>query len=68
MVLKSIKSIQGKRDYMEDRYNYLERNGLIIAFVCDGHGGHTVAEITSKNLGPVLYNTVSKFPTHLVMS
>lgn len=60
---RDVKSIQGKRDYMEDRYSYFESQdrGIIIAFVCDGHGGEKVAEITSKRLTQILYELVYNF-------
>lgn len=48
--LLSVNSIQGKRNYMEDRYAYLHKNFITIAMVCDGHGGSDVAESTSKEL------------------
>lgn len=50
MVLLSVKSIQGKRDYMEDCYAYIEKEGIIVAMVCDGHGGDEVAKKTAKEL------------------
>lgn len=60
MVLLSVKSIQGKRDYMEDRYAYLERNGIIIAMVCDGHGGDKIADLTAQELPKKLLAVLSK--------
>jgi len=50
MVLKSVKSIKGKREYMEDRYAYIEKDDIIVSMVCDGHGGHEVADKTCKQL------------------
>ena len=57
--LKSVKSIQGKRSYMEDRYAYLHKNFITIAMVCDGHGGFEVAEFTSRELPLRLLNALS---------
>jgi serine/threonine protein phosphatase PrpC len=58
MVLLSVKSIKGKRPYMEDRYAYFEENGIIIAFICDGHGGYITAENTVNKLTPMLYKNL----------
>ena len=60
MVLLSVKSIQGRREYMEDRYVYLEDKGIIIAMVCDGHGGYQVAAETVKNLPQLIFNALHK--------
>jgi len=43
---------------MEDRYSYFEKNGTIISFVCDGHGGYTTAERTVKELTQILYENL----------
>lgn len=58
MVLTSVKSIKGRREYMEDRYAYLEADDIIIAMVCDGHGGSTVAEKTANELPKILLETL----------
>jgi serine/threonine protein phosphatase PrpC len=50
MVLGSVKSIQGKREYMEDRYAYIEHGGITIAMVCDGHGGQRVSSKAAYEL------------------
>lgn len=50
MTLLSIKSIQGKREYMEDRHAFLKEKNIMIALICDGHGGHQVADDTSREL------------------
>jgi serine/threonine protein phosphatase PrpC len=60
MVLLSVESIRGHRDYMEDRYAYIEKAGILIAMVCDGHGGYQVAEDTSKELPQRLLKTLKK--------
>lgn len=59
MTLLSVKSIQGRRDYMEDRYSYLEKDDMTIAILCDGHGGDQVANITSLGLPELLYDRIS---------
>ncbi len=64
MLTTSVKSIQGKRDYMEDRYVYLERKGITIAFVCDGHGGYQVAELVKRILPDILYSYIDQFKPH----
>lgn len=58
MVLLSVKSIQGKREYMEDRYAYMEKNNITVAMVCDGHGGFHAAAATIKNLPHMIYNAL----------
>lgn len=60
MALLSINSIQGKRDYMEDRYAYLNQDGIIITMVCDGHGGSNVANKTAKELPIKLFSVLRK--------
>nr|QBK87635.1 MAG: protein phosphatase 2C [Marseillevirus LCMAC201] len=60
MVLLSVKSIQGRREYMEDRYAYLEDKGIIIAMICDGHGGYQVAAETIKNLPQLILDALHK--------
>lgn len=64
MVLESVKSIQGKRDYMEDRYSYVDQDGIIIAFICDGHGGDQVAETVKHILPEILFHRVKTFKPH----
>ena len=58
MVLLSVKSIQGKREYMEDRYAYIEKNNITVAMVCDGHGGFQASSITIKNLPYMIHNAL----------
>jgi serine/threonine protein phosphatase PrpC len=60
MVLVSVKSIQGRRDYMEDRYAYIEKHGIIIAMICDGHGGFQVASETVKYLPHLILDELLK--------
>jgi serine/threonine protein phosphatase PrpC len=38
----------GKRKYMEDYYNVISFEDLILVTVCDGHGGHHCSEFVSK--------------------
>jgi serine/threonine protein phosphatase PrpC len=68
MVLLSVKSIQGRREYMEDRYAYIEEDNIIIAMVCDGHGGYQVAADTARELPQrilrVLQQTVGTHVKH----
>lgn len=59
MTLSSVKSIQGRRDYMEDRYSYFKKDDMIIAMVCDGHGGDKVSNLTALGLPELLYNRIS---------
>jgi len=64
MVLLSVKSIKGKRDYMEDYYNYKESSlGCIVAMVCDGHGGKNVAKLTNTKLTDILLNLADSIIT-----
>ncbi|KKL70317.1 hypothetical protein LCGC14_2106130 [marine sediment metagenome] len=58
MVLLSVKSIQGRREYMEDRYAYIEDKGIIIAMICDGHGGYQVAAETTRELPRLILNAL----------
>jgi len=58
MVLLSVKSVQGERDYMEDRYSYYEKGDCTITILCDGHGGHKTAEVTVKILPEIIYNVI----------
>lgn len=58
MVLLSVKSIKGRRNYMEDRYAYIDQDNIIVAMVCDGHGGQQVAAETVQNLPQLLLDTV----------
>jgi len=62
-MLLSVKSIQGNREYMEDKYIYIEdeSNGTILSFICDGHGGDKTSTMTIKWLSPLLLNTMKKF-------
>ena len=60
MVLLSVKSIQGKREYMEDRYAHIERNGMMVAMVCDGHGGYQVADDTARDLPSLILRALQK--------
>ncbi len=60
MVLLSVKSIQGKREYMEDRYAYLEDKGIIVAMICDGHGGYQVAAETAQDLPGLILKALHK--------
>lgn len=50
MVLLSVASERGKREYMEDYWAYFETQNYTIAFVCDGHGGRNAAQVTSTQL------------------
>lgn len=60
MVLLSVKSIKGKREYMEDRYVYVEEDGYIVALVCDGHGGHQVANETIRELPYIILSRIKR--------
>ena len=60
MTLLSVKSIQGKRDYMEDRYAYI-KDHITVAMVCDGHGGYQVAAKTANELPGLLLNGLKTF-------
>ena len=55
MTILSVKSIKGRREYMEDRYAYIEENGIIVAMVCDGHGGYEVAKETCLALPKLIH-------------
>jgi len=54
MVLLSVNSIKGRREYMEDCYEYIKKDNIIIAMVCDGHGGSDVSNKTCKQLPNLL--------------
>jgi len=54
-----VASIKGKRDYMEDTWYYNKKNGITIAFICDGHGGDTISKLTREKLANLLFNNVS---------
>lgn len=56
MVLLSVNSIKGKRNYMEDRYSYIEEYGIIVAMICDGHGGYQASQQTVKDLPYIILN------------
>lgn len=60
MVLSSVESIQGHREYMEDQHSYLEEDGIIVAMVCDGHGGTDVSLQTSTVLSRRILKTLHK--------
>jgi len=54
-----VKSIQGKRDYMEDRWAYYISDSqktprVLVALVADGHGGDKMANKTSLDLPTLL--------------
>lgn len=51
-----VKTIQGKREYMEDYYAFLHQYGITVAMVCDGHGGDTVSKTTVKELPKKIIN------------
>jgi len=63
MGLLSVKSVKGKRDYMEDYYNYVHSYGCSVGMVCDGHGGKAVARETSTKLPPILLNIANNTTT-----
>lgn len=53
MILHSVKSIQGNRDYMEDRFVYYNDDiyNFGYAFIADGHGGDKTSNLTCSGLG-----------------
>lgn len=61
MVLVSVNSVQGRREYMEDRYAYHEKDGIIVAMVCDGHGGFQVAAKTANSLPHRIMDALKQF-------
>jgi serine/threonine protein phosphatase PrpC len=54
MTLLSVKSIKGRRDYMEDYYNFVQKGPITVAMVCDGHGGYATAQKTTNVLPNLL--------------
>lgn len=63
MVLLSVKSIKGRREYMEDRYAYFKKDNILICILCDGHGGYLASDITCKELPQLLFNALEKVNT-----
>lgn len=57
MKVHSATSIQGKRDYMEDRGSFLSHEDVFVAMVCDGHGGDSMSKSTASNLPIKLIKT-----------
>jgi len=57
----SVKSIRGKREYMEDRYAFHTfKNGVMVGMVSDGHAGSKVTEHLSANLPFLLSNSIRR--------
>lgn len=66
MKLNSIKSIQGNRPYMEDRYTYAsdEIYDFGVAFIADGHGGEYVSELLCHELLDTLLGFIEKLKVY----
>ena len=45
---------------MEDRYTFIKDKGIVVAMVCDGHGGYKVANDTAIELPPRIVNALDK--------
>lgn len=56
----SYKSIQGRREYMEDRVGMINGGNKVVC-VFDGHGGEEMAEKASQNLPAILHDSLKDF-------
>lgn len=65
-MLQSVQSIQGSREYMEDKYVYFEHGEEKIgfAFVCDGHGGDKTAITTTEKLSSLFLPLIERVRTN----
>lgn len=64
MKILSSTSIQGKRDYMEDRGSYINHKDCFVSMVCDGHGGDSISKLTVKELTPRLLKSIYTVKSH----
>ena len=48
----------------EDRWHILERNGVTIATVADGHGSHSVSQFVVDRLPEELFRRIKSTPSH----
>ena len=55
-----VETSQGNRDYMEDTWYYKKKNEIVVAFVCDGHGGDKISKMTANKLGELLFYSISQ--------
>jgi serine/threonine protein phosphatase PrpC len=65
-MLDSVKSIQGNREYMEDKYVYYEQENekYGFAFICDGHGGDKTAIATTDKLSSLFIPLLDRIRTN----
>lgn len=58
--IHTVKSIRGKRSYMEDRYAVITIDKITIGMVTDGHAGSKVTEYLSSNLPFLLFRSIRR--------
>jgi serine/threonine protein phosphatase PrpC len=65
-MLHSVKSIQGNREYMEDKYVYFENENekYGFSFICDGHGGDKTAISTTEKLSSMFIPLIEKIASN----